>query len=265
MSQIRAAAVAGRFYPADARRLQADVEEYLGAAAVTADAAPQAIIAPHAGYPYSGPIAGTAYAYVAQRREPFTRVILLGPAHWVRVDGIAASSAPAFATPLGSVPVDQEAVARAVARPQVHIHDEAHAPEHALEVQLPFLQTVGGQFAIVPLLVGDVDAEEVAAVIDALWEDGETLVVVSSDLSHYRDYETAQRMDRATAAAIERLEAAQIGRDSACGRVAIRGLLQVARRRGLQASTVDLRSSGDTAGSRDRVVGYGAFLFYAPK
>ena len=244
------------------KRLAEAVQSYLAAAEAPADAAaPKALIAPHAGYVYSGPTAGVAYARIAPARERIERVVLLGPAHRVPVAGLAAPDASAFATPLGEVPLDGAALERLLELPQVDVLDAAHAFEHSLEVHLPFLQTVLGSFSLVPLVVGDARPEEVAQVLESLWNGPETLIVVSSDLSHYQDYATAQRMDAATARAIETLQPEDIRYEDACGRVPIQGLLLAARRRGLRARTLDVRNSGDTAGPRDAVVGYGAWAF----
>lgn len=260
MTTIRRAAVAGTFYPADRDRLQKTVVDFLAKAEAVAPA-PKAIIVPHAGYIYSGPVAASAYACLVHVGASIRRVVLLGPAHWVQVDGLATSSATAFATPLGTAPVDQEALTAVLPLPQVQTSDEAHVQEHGLEVHLPFLQTICPNFTIVPLLVGQATTAAVAEVLEKLWGSPETLIVVSSDLSHYYDYETARRLDQATSQAIERLQPEAIGPEAACGRIPIQGLLQVARRRDLSARTVDLCNSGDTAGPRDQVVGYGAFVF----
>jgi AmmeMemoRadiSam system protein B len=224
-------------------------------------AAPKAIIAPHAGYVYSGPIAASAYARLRAARDTVNRVVLIGPAHYVPFAGLAATSAEACATPLGTVPVDSEAVQQISQLPQVNVFDEAHAPEHALEVQLPFLQIVLGDFKIVPLLVGDASDADVTEVIEKLWGGDETRFVISSDLSHYHDYASARELDAATANAIECLRPEDIGREQACGYVPIRGLLLAAKTHGLRVETVDLRNSGDTAGPRSEVVGYGAWAF----
>lgn len=254
--------MAGLFYPDDPELLRASVERCLaeGASTVPAGDRPwKALVAPHAGFVYSGPVAGHAHARLAPRRDAIRRVVLLGPSHRVAFRGIAASTADGFATPLGVVPVDREATTRALGVPGVRAFDAAHAEEHSLEVQLPFLQVALRDFAIVPLVVGDAAPEAVAALIEALWDGDETVVVVSSDLSHYLPYEAARRLDRATSDAIERLAPAEIGEDRACGRRPVQGLLVAARRHGLGATTFDLRSSGDTAGGRDAVVGYGAY------
>lgn len=263
MSAIRRPAVAGQFYPGTSQRLRAEVEGYL-ANARSSDTQvngrpPKAIIAPHAGYVYSGPIAGTAYAHLASVGTAVQRVILLGPSHWAYVPGLAASSAEAFATPLGTVPIDEEAQDRVLALSQVRVADEAHVREHSLEVQLPFLQVIFADFKVVPLTVGAAEAGEVAEVIEQLWGGKETVIVISSDLSHYNDYQTAVEADRATSTSIEALRPVREGQ--ACGQRAINGLLHLARQRGMIARTVDLRNSGDTAGPRDRVVGYGAYTF----
>ena len=260
-ARVRPAAVAGRFYPADPAELRDLINTLLAAVPPATGPAPKALIAPHAGYLYSGPIAASAYAQLIPARQQIRRVVLLGPSHYVPVDGLATSSAEAFATPLGLVPLDLEAVRLARTLPQVTQMDEAHAQEHSLEVHLPFLQTVLEDFALVPLAVGEASADGIAEVLKALWDGEETRLVVSSDLSHYHDLQTARRLDQSTAKAIEALKPAGIGEERACGRIPIRGLLQVARQRGLRARTLDLRTSGDTAGPRDQVVGYGAFAF----
>ena len=258
---MRLPAVAGQFYPENPEELRTMVDGFLVAAKAVSDKIPKAIIAPHAGYPYSGPIAGSAYACLARGRDRFRRVVLLGPSHFVALPGLAASSASVFQSPLGPIPVDEEALARVRALPQVTTLDAAHQREHSLEVHLPFLQIALGEFKLVPLVVGKAASDEVAAVLDELWGGRETCIVVSSDLSHYHDYRTAQQMDRETARAIESLNWQTLGSDQACGCQPIRGLLHVAKTRGLRCRTVDLRNSGDTAGDRDRVVGYGAFAF----
>lgn len=264
MGRPRPAAVAGRFYPDDPARLTAVVDRYLAQARRSGAGAadpPKAVIAPHAGYPYSGPVAATAYASLRAERAAVERVVLLGPAHWWSERGLALPAATAFQTPLGLVPVDAGAVERLRRFDFVCVSDEAHEREHGLEVQLPFLQrALPRPFALVPLLVGMATAGQVEAVLDELWGGPETLVVVSSDLSHYHDYDTAKRLDRATSDAIEGLQPEAVAEHGACGRLPIQGLLRAAARRGLMATTVDLRSSGDTAGGRDRVVGYGAYV-----
>ena len=222
---------------------------------------PKALIAPHAGYAYSGGVAAAAFATLRDRAQTIMRVVLIGPAHYVHVRGIAAPAADTFETPLGRVAVDLEALS-AVADLQFVIRSDApHAPEHALEVELPFLQTFLSSFQVVPLVVGDATPQDVAHVLGRLWGEPETLIVVSSDLSHYHDYETARRLDAATATAIEHGDWASLGPNQACGCLAVAGLLVEAGRRGLKAHRLSLCNSGDTAGSRDRVVGYGAWMF----
>jgi AmmeMemoRadiSam system protein B len=261
MPTVRRPAVADVFYPGDAEELAHAVRGYIGQARPGAPV-PKALIVPHAGYVYSGPVAGSAYAALAPARELITRVILLGPAHRVPVRGLAASSAEYFVTPLGRVVLDRDAIDLTLTLPQVHVMDAAHAQEHSLEVQLPFLQQGLAHFSLVPLVVGEADMEEVAEVLELLWGGAETLIVVSSDLSHYHDYATAQRLDAATSRAIEFLRPEDIHDEQACGRNPVKGLLHVARRRHLHAETLDLRNSGDTAGPRDQVVGYGAYAFH---
>ncbi len=265
---VRSPAVAGRFYPADPDQLEAEVQRYLNAAGAPEDCLDpplvKAVIVPHAGYPYSGPIAASAYVQLACSDVPVRRFILLGPAHFAPVGGLALSGKMAFDTPLGRVPVDAAARDALASFPAVVIDDYAHRPEHCLEVELPFLQTLFPDFSIVPLLVGEATAEQVAEVLEALWDGPETRIVISSDLSHYHDHATARRLDEETAAAIVALRPEELREDCACGRAAIAGLMLAARRRAMHAELVDLRSSGNTGGPTDRVVGYGAFLFTAP-
>ncbi|HYA65722.1 MAG TPA: AmmeMemoRadiSam system protein B [Burkholderiaceae bacterium] len=262
MSAVRPAAVAGMFYPETPSTLAADVRAYLAKVAVPGkDAArPKALIVPHAGYVYSGPIAAAAYKRLAAQADVIRRVVLFGPTHRVAVQGLALPSAQSFATPLGIVDVDAAAAAQALTLPQVCKSDAAHALEHCLEVQLPFLQTVLRSFHIVPFAVGDATGAQVAEVIEMLWNGAETLIVVSSDLSHYHRYSEARALDRATADAVLGLSATLHG-EQACGATPINGLLLAARRRGLQPELIDLRNSGDTAGDKSRVVGYASFAF----
>lgn len=260
MTPTRAPAVAGTFYPADAVELRHAVTALLAEATPRADGLPvRALVAPHAGYVYSGAVAASAYAAL-DPQDGFRRVVLLGPSHRLAFAGLALPSHHAFRTPLGDVPVDGTVVATLADLPQVRVLDAAHDREHGLEVQLPFLQiALGPPVSIVPIVVGDAAAADVDAVIERLWTHPATLVVVSTDLSHYHDYDTACRLDAATSQAIEALRDEDLGDGSACGRMPLAGLLRVARRRGLAARTLDLRNSGDTAGPRDRVVGYGAY------
>jgi len=259
--QIREPAVAGLFYPDDPLLLQQQVDSLLGQSAPQG-ATPKALIVPHAGYIYSGPVAACAYQQLVPLREQIQRVVLLGPAHRVAFSGLAASSARYFATPLGMVRIDQQAMDPILALPQVRVLDEAHREEHSLEVQLPFLQTVLNEdFGLVPLVVGEAESEQVAEVIEVLWGGPETVLLISSDLSHYHDYGTARRLDTATSHAIEQLNPLAIDYQQACGRTPLNGLLLAARHHQLHARTLDQRNSGDTAGGRDRVVGYGAYAF----
>lgn len=267
MPTIRQPAVADQFYPGDPAKLGRMLDALLAAPHPSASprsgtTPPKALIVPHAGYIYSGPIAATAYATLAPVRDRIHRVVLLGPSHRLPFMGLAATSADVFATPLGPVPIDRADVERALTLPQVRLLDAAHAQEHSLEVQLPFLQRVLDDFTLVPLVVGEAAPESVAEVLDLLWGGPETLILVSSDLTHYLDYRTARRIDAATSKAIEALRPESIGYDQACGRAPLNGLLTLARRRGLSAEILDLRNSGDTAGSRDQVVGYGAYAIH---
>ena len=251
------------FYPEAPTELAAIVHGCLDAAAARPAASartPKALIVPHAGYVYSGTTAAAAYARLAPARDKIRRVVLFGPTHRVPVRGLALSSAGAFATPLGNVGIDRGAAKTALDLPQVHASDAAHAFEHSLEVQLPFLQVVLDAFEIVPFAVGNAMPEEVAEVIEALWGGPETMIVVSSDLSHYRRYAEAQAIDRATADAILGLWPG-LDHDQACGATPVNGLMLSARARGLTAELLDLCNSGDTAGDRSCVVGYASFAF----
>lgn len=258
MTVIREPAVAGQFYPEDRAELQALVSELLDAVTHRGDTPPKALIVPHAGYIYSGAVAATAYARLAPFRDVYRRVVLLGPCHRVPVAGLALSGADSFRTPLGDVPVDHATVA-ALAATGVRVFEASHQYEHSLEVQLPFLQTVLGEFSIVPVVVGEAAARSVANVLETLWGGPETLIVISTDLSHYHHYDEARAQDATTSGRIEALDD-RIDHEDACGATPLRGLLIAARRRGLQADTLDLRNSGDTGGDRDFVVGYGAWV-----
>lgn len=263
MPNVRPAAVAGSFYPGEPSSLASEVTSYLAQArqATATARAPKAIIAPHAGYIYSGPIAASVYARLEPMRGKVKRVVLAGPAHRVYVDGIALPSVSAFDSPLGAVRLDTRAIDRLRKLPFAETSDRAHAMEHSLEVHVPFLQSVLGDFELVPIVVGAAAPDEMAQVFDLVWGGEETLIVVSSDLSHYLPYEAARARDSQTSEAIMHLEARLVP-DEACGCAPINGLLQAARQRGLVPEKIDVRNSGDTAGDRHRVVGYGAFAFH---
>ena len=260
-AKVRPAAVAGSFYSEDPHRLQAEVESLLADNPAAGVLRHKALIAPHAGYPYSGAVAAAAFAGLRACAREISRVVVIGPAHYVALRGIAVPTFDSFATPLGAVPVDKDALAAIAELPFVRVNDVAHAPEHALEVELPFLQMTLGAFAMVPLLVGDAKPEEVAQTLARLWGGAETLIVISSDLSHYHDYETAKRLDAATASMIERGNWTQLCSRHACGFLPIAGALIETARHGLSAHRFALCNSGDTAGGRARVVGYGAWGF----
>jgi AmmeMemoRadiSam system protein B/AmmeMemoRadiSam system protein A len=268
MPSVRPAAVAGRFYPAEAAALRAELahcfDQGQAPAAPPTARWPKLLLVPHAGYVYSGPVAASAYATLSPARGRITRVVLLGPAHQVPVRGLAAPTTTAFATPLGAVPLDQAALAGLDALPQIERNDAAHAFEHSLEVQLPFLQqALGPGFTLVPLAVGDATPAEVGEVLDHLWGGDETLVIISSDLSHYEAYADAQAHDQATIGRVLALDGRLRPRD-ACGAHPLNGALRTAARHGLQPQLLDLRNSGDTAGDKRRVVGYAAVAFHAP-
>jgi AmmeMemoRadiSam system protein B len=257
---VRPAAVAGMFYPASAAVLAGEVAQLLATVPRGRVLRPKAVIVPHAGYVYSGAIAASVFGPLSALRETVRRVVLLGPTHRVAVDGLALPASTAFATPLGVVPIDQQARAAIEDLPQVVVYEASHAQEHSLEVQLPFLQTVLGEFSLLPLAVGQASAEQVAEVLERVWGGEETLIVISSDLSHYLPYDVARRIDAQTARHIVDLDPT-LDHQQACGATPVNGLLLAARRHGLRAQLIDLRNSGDTAGDKARVVGYGAFAF----
>lgn len=258
---IRPPAVAGMFYPGDTRTLATTVDRLLGTAAHQPAAQPKALIAPHAGYIYSGTTAAVAYAELAPWKAIIRRVVLLGPTHRVAVNGIALPETDSFATPLGNVRIDQQAVAAIAELPQIVFSDHAHAFEHSLEVHLPFLQRVLDDFTLVPLAVGHAAPEAVAEILDKLWGGPETLIVVSSDLSHFLPYGTARQVDGNTCQHILQLDT-HIRPEQACGAFPVNGLLLTAQRRGLKPTLLAHCNSGDTAGDKDRVVGYAAFAFH---
>lgn len=266
MNTVRQPAVAGLFYPGNARDLTSEVTQYLRAARRTSTytgPAPKALIVPHAGYMYSGNIAAKAYVTLDSIADSIRTVVLIGPAHRVRLRGLAISDVQYFRTPLGDIPIDRTAISRLLTLPQVQILDAAHWQEHSLEVQLPFLQVMLQDFTLVPLVIGDTAPAELDQVLDMLWGGPETLIVISSDLSHYHDYDTAQYIDRATCEAVEHFQFDHIDFNQACGCIGVNALLRVAKRKGLQVQTLGLGNSGDTAGDHDRVVGYGSWAFTA--
>jgi len=269
--QVRQPAVAGAFYPAQAHMLADDINALLDASRYSHsersgknNISPKAIIVPHAGYIYSGEIAAAAYVRLAGAHESIKRVILLGPVHHVPVHGLALPGVEAFATPLGDIAIDPGAVAAIENMSQVVISPEAHAPEHSLEVQLPFLQSILDDFKLLPLAVGDATPAEVAEVLDVLWGGAETLIVISSDLSHFLPYQSAQLVDSLTVKTILDLQH-NLNHDQACGGTPINGLLLAARHHQLHPQLLDLRNSGDTAGDKNRVVGYASFAFFEEK
>jgi len=260
VTNTRPPAVAGAFYPGNPEILAATVDQFLSDATATPATQAKALVVPHAGYVYSGATAGRAYALLAPWRTQIRRVILLGPTHRVAVDGIAVPQTAAFATPLGPIPLDTAAIASLADLPQILASDRAHAQEHSLEVHLPFLQRLLGHFTLVPLAVGHAAPREVAEVLDRLWGGPETLIVVSSDMSHFLPYAAANQIDRDTCAHILQLDT-HIRPEQACGAYPINGLLLTARQRRLTPRLIDHCNSGDTAGDKKRVVGYAAFSF----
>lgn len=260
MKTVRPPAVAGAFYPADPQELRAQVDGLLAEAHAQA-LRPKVLVAPHAGYVYSGPIAASAYKLLQNLKPKPTRVVLLGPAHSMGFPGVALPAVDALRTPLGLVPVDGELEFKALQFPFVLDEAKAHEREHSLEVHLPFLQRALGDFAVLPLCVGHVSADDVADLLEAVWGGPETLIVISSDLSHYLPYDEARRVDQETVESILELQVEAMEGERACGAFPLSGLLLTARRQGLTPTLLDLRNSGDTAGDKDRVVGYAAFAF----
>ncbi len=261
-ARARPPAVAGRFYPRDADRLRRTVGHLLDAApppTPTEGAGGTAFIAPHAAYQYSGPVAARAYTVLRAAHPETALVVLVGPAHFVAVDGVAASSADAFATPLGPVAVDDEARREALGEPGVRVHDDAHEPEHSLEVHLPFLQAILSRFAVLPLLTGARSADVLGRVLEHFWDRPGTVIVVSTDLSHYHDDATARRLDAATIEAITAGDGDGVGPGSACGAAAVRGLLAAAQAHGTRLVLLDYATSADRSGDPSSVVGYAAF------
>jgi MEMO1 family protein len=259
---IRPAAVAGMFYSADPDQLQSDVAHYLQQATSSSNFTPKAIIAPHAGYIYSGPIAASAYKLLQPARHLIKQIILLGPSHRVAFRGIATPNADYFSTPLGNIKINRGLCEQIESLDFVHANAAAHAQEHSLEVQLPFLQNILDDFELTPLVVGDCDAQDVAKLLDSIWGKSDTLVVISSDLSHYHNYPTAKQLDQKTSLAIENCQPENISYEDACGRTPLNGLLTLAKQKHLSIDTLDLRNSGDTAGDKERVVGYGAYVVH---
>ena len=261
---VKSPNVAGKFYSAEPKQLFTHIKQLLSQAKQAKGVSPKALIVPHAGYIYSGEIAANAYIKLLAIRDTIRRVLLLGPPHFHPVRGIAAPKVDGFATPLGIVPLDRALLDSCLELPFVRSLPIAFEREHSLETQLPFLQCLLPKFSLLPLLIGDASPAAVGTLLERAWGGPETLIVVSSDLSHFLDYNSAQAIDSRTCAAIEALDSETIDYDQACGRRAVNGLLYTARRRRLTVHTLDLRNSGDTAGDRARVVGYGAWAFEEP-
>lgn len=261
MDNIRQAAVAKLFYPGDAHELGKMVDGLLNQVVPRLPTTPKAIIAPHAGYIYSGPIAASIYAELAKSADAIKTVVILGPSHRVGFHGLAVSDAHYYGTPLGLIPVDTEKIQDLLRHKLVTLHNQAHLLEHSLEVHLPFLQKIYAEIHIIPIVVGDATTQEVSRCLEAIWGGAETLVVISSDLSHFHSYEVATQLDKDTCSAIEAYKIDDIHSENACGYIPIRGLLHYAQRLNLNIKTLDYRNSGDTAGTKDQVVGYGAYAF----
>jgi AmmeMemoRadiSam system protein B len=261
--QSRPTAVAGLFYPDDPVELNTALDRYLTEAGSSmAGGDDKALIVPHAGYIYSGPVAATAYARLLNRRVPVDRVVLLGPSHRLAFRGVAGCSWRCYETPLGKIPLDESTMRQLASTGSISILDQAHRAEHSLEVHLPFLQHTLGKFTLLPLVVGDATAEQVGRILETVWGGDDTLIVISSDLSHYHHYDECRTLDRITSGRILDLDYDGLDYEDACGRTPISGLLWVSRRKSLEGQLLDLRNSGDTAGDRRQVVGYGAYAFH---
>lgn len=263
MTRPRRPAVAGMFYPEDPGELAGEIRAMLAEAeridGPPEPPGPKAIIVPHAGYVYSGPTAARGYLRLAAVKDRIRRVVLLGPSHYVWFEGLAAPTCDAFLTPLGSIPIDARNRDAIHSMAQVQLSDSPHSREHSLEVQLPFLQTVLGEFELLPLAVGEASPNDVAEVLDAVWGGEETAIVISTDLSHYHEYERARSIDSRTAEAITEISRTDIAPEEACGCRGVNGMLAAAKAHSMGATLLDLRNSGDTAGPKSRVVGYGAW------
>ena len=268
MNKVRQPAVAGMFYPADEQILKDDILTYLEQVTVKPSSQPKALVVPHAGYIYSGAIAASAYKQLIPFKDKINRVVLLGPSHRVAFSGLAVPEADYFNTPLGEIPIDKNGIQEISHLAQVITSNQAHSEEHSLEVQLPFLQVILDEFSLIPIVVGDAERHDVAEVINQSWcgEDGScdehTLIVISTDLSHYHEYSEAKHLDLLTSDAIEHLKPDLISYEDACGRNGLKGMMTVADEKGLSVELLDLRNSGDTAGDKNRVVGYGAYAFH---
>lgn len=264
MKNTRLPAVAGLFYPDNARELGHEIEYYLSMADDawhSATRPPKALIVPHAGYIYSGAVAAKAYALLATSAQSIKRVVLLGPAHRTYFQDLATTSMDYFRTPLGDIAIDKLKVQELLRLADVQVMESAHQLEHSLEVQLPFLQTVLGEFSLIPIVVGDASGSQVHRALELLWGGPETLIVISSDLSHYQSYDLAQSIDRSTSEAIEQISLVPINSQQACGCTGINGLLQAAKQHHLRVKTLQVCNSGDVTGEKDTVVGYGSWAF----
>ncbi len=261
-SRTRPAAVAGMFYPDDPQQLKSDINQYLSHASSSASPAPKAIIVPHAGYIYSASVAASAYQLLLSDVQKINQVILLGPSHHLAFRGIATPDNDYFATPLGKIRINQPLCLKSQSLDFVQINNLAHEQEHSLEVQLPFLQVILPDFELTPLVVGDCEMAQVGRLLELLWGGEETLIVISTDLSHFHNYQVANRLDKQTSLAIEQLQPERISSENACGKAPLNGLLTLAKKKQLTVNCLDLRNSGDTAGSMDRVVGYGAYAVH---
>ncbi len=260
MSLVRQPSVANQFYPANVLELEAQIDQYLSVDATTA--IPKAIIVPHAGYIYSGGIAGQVFSNIIKVADQIKRVVLFGPAHRWGFRGVASSDVDYFLTPLGSIPVDKALQQFAVEEAGVLLEERAFDGEHCLEVQLPFLQKTLNDFKILPLIIGDCESDKVVSLMEALWGEEDTLIVISSDLSHFLDYDHCVAKDRRTADAINEKKYQTLDYHDACGRTGVKAVLKIAQEKQLTVEEVAICNSGDTAGNKERVVGYGGWLIY---
>lgn len=261
MNKIRRSAVAGYFYPSNKEILIKQIKNFLENATLKFNYTPYALICPHAGYVYSGPIAGFSYKTLLPNKKNYKNIIILGPSHFEYVNGIAYISAEYFETPLGNAKVDLETLEKIKKLDFLVQNEDAHKKEHSIEVQIPFIQYIfQNDIPILPLAFGKISPEKIKILLETIWNP-ETLIIISSDLSHYYDYDTAKKLDKQTSDAILNLDSDAIQYEQACGRIGIQGLLMFAKEKNWKAYLLDLRNSGDTSGSKTQVVGYGAWSF----
>ncbi len=261
MEFVRTTAVAGAFYPSEPEILSKDIQRYIEETPSVSLPVPKAIIVPHAGYEYSAGVAASAYKLLKSGRKSIKKVVILAPSHKIGFNGMALTKASAYETPLGNVEIDKEMNEQLLALPLVDYLEEAHKSEHSLEVQLPFLKEALDDFKLIPVITGNASPTDVETLLETVWGKKDTLIVISTDLSHYLPYNEACILDNKTKTAIENLDIDSIEQEQACGYVPLKGMLTIAKAKKMQVETLEVKNSGDTSGSKNRVVGYGAWAF----